>query len=198
MWTKLSYFYPRSPRGERRCVLLGLPHPLQISIHAPREGSDIMLFARFRKPEHFYPRSPRGERRWQMIRSAWTKQNFYPRSPRGERPTQRLEPCISGLISIHAPREGSDSDALGGDATMTLFLSTLPARGATLCHRSAGRSQRISIHAPREGSDLKAIAGMMGDLSFLSTLPARGATLADADRTQAQFISIHAPREGSD
>ena len=40
MFAQRKYFYPRSPRGER----LGLPATLEqtaeISIHAPREGSD--------------------------------------------------------------------------------------------------------------------------------------------------------------
>ena len=61
----------------------------------------------------------------------FTEAYFYPRSPRGERPGQ--------------------SDMLHG---IEVFLSTLPARGAThiVCR---GRALLvISIHAPREGSDL--------------------------------------------
>ena len=36
-------FYPRSPRGERRGSLSGLPARKKISIHAPRVGSDNFL-----------------------------------------------------------------------------------------------------------------------------------------------------------
>ena len=36
-----SHFYPRSPRGERPFVFDGIPGDHNISIHAPREGSDI-------------------------------------------------------------------------------------------------------------------------------------------------------------
>ena len=79
-------------------------------------------------------------------------------------------------ISIHAPREGSDP----GTPTMTLypmrFLSTLPARGATDQRAAKLLRWRISIHAPREGSDRS------------------GGTEPDG----FQKISIHAPREGSD
>ena len=35
-----KYFYPRSPRGERPIAVFGQAAFKQISIHAPREGSD--------------------------------------------------------------------------------------------------------------------------------------------------------------
>ena len=58
------------------------------------------------------------------------------------------------LISIHAPREGSDRDLQLFFKRLRKFQSTLPVRGATL---NAGlghiRDIGISIHAPREGSD---------------------------------------------
>ena len=57
-----------------------------ISIHAPREGSDVNL----------------------LVQRSNRERNFYPRSPRGER---LLAPpvCLGERgISIHAPREGSD------------------------------------------------------------------------------------------
>ena len=56
-----------------------------------------------------------------------------------------------------------------------VFLSTLPARGATAFRVRSGAVRAISIHAPREGSDR-----------------------ADAPLLPADQISIHAPREGSD
>ena len=55
------------------------------------------------------------------------------------------------------------------------FLSTLPARGATLATET-----------------------IYDFLIFLSTLPARGATQTAALAAQERLISIHAPREGSD
>ena len=57
-------------------------------------------------------------------------QNFYPRSPRGER---------QALMRAAQERK--------------LFLSTLPARGATGPKISVEGEAEISIHAPREGSD---------------------------------------------
>ena len=56
-----------------------------ISIHAPREGSDVT-----------------------MSLSGLLFSDFYPRSPRGERRLRRSEPAHQAQISIHAPREGSD------------------------------------------------------------------------------------------
>ena len=56
-------------------------------------------------------------------------------------------------ISIHAPREGSDLQNSQWEFANAIFLSTLPARGAT-AEQPMGVCQRhISIHAPREGSD---------------------------------------------
>ena len=86
-------------------------------------------------------------------------------------------PAASFIISIHAPREGSDGATVG----QNLFPCT------------------ISIHAPREGSDAFLHPVRPVNEEFLSTLPARGAT-----RILSRFplwlmgISIHAPREGSD
>ena len=58
-------------------------------------------------------------------------QDFNPRSPDGERPWVPLMRLLSFLISIHAPRMGSDPD------------TTTP----------AAVHDTISIHAPRMGSD---------------------------------------------
>ena len=78
-------------------------------------------------------------------------------------------------ISIHAPREGSDGSPQAAQAGSPVFLSTLPARGATTFAPNALQSSQ-----------------------FLSTLPARGATDASFRLYGRLRISIHAPREGSD
>ena len=83
---------------------------------------------------------------------------------------------VSFVISIHAPREGSDLLWEHWENLMGQFLSTLPARGATWLPRFVW------------------VSGV-----FLSTLPARGATLNNLDEFKTRYkISIHAPREGSD
>ena len=123
-------------------------------------------------------------------------------------------------ISIHAPREGSDSFSGGKDSGLLLFQSTLPVRGATylksriiflikfqstLPVRGAtwlapivAQHGQISIHAPREGSDPGNLFAMYDGSLFQSTLPVRGATRWSGAGTTGAPISIHAPREGSD
>ena len=86
---------------------------------------------------------------------------------------------MDSTISIHAPREGGDSDAIevattyqdfnprpprggrpgqyGWNTQGKGFQSTPPARGATGRHRAASPGRRISIHAPREGGDAAAV-----------------------------------------
>ena len=79
-------------------------------------------------------------------------------------------------ISIHAPREGGDSDPdIDIPCTST-----------------------ISIHAPREGGDLTYLRFRVFWYTFQSTPPARGATGHRPDKVFAGVISIHAPREGGD
>ncbi len=169
------HFNPRSPHGERpkparnggigssfqsTLPARGATRPvrllllrLAISIHAPRTGSDILLFSSKAAFFYFNPRSPHGERRIHTsahlqanskfqstlpARGATTKHMahrrkfpyFNPRSPHGERPIVRVGDAISNAISIHAPRTGSD------------------AIDAVYCHVG-----NISIHAPRTGSD---------------------------------------------
>ena len=80
------------------------------------------------------------------------------------------------VISIHAPRTGSDATQ---DAIRRLnaeFQSTLPARGATHTVAASKHSRPI----------------------FQSTLPARGATVSNGREHGLFIISIHAPRTGSD
>jgi len=80
------------------------------------------------------------------------------------------------LISIHAPRGGSDKIRIAVKAKKRRFQSTLPVGGAT------PRKSTCSVSA----------------WIFQSTLPVGGATLAADDVALVGIISIHAPRGGSD
>ena len=86
-----------------------------------------------------------------------------------------LATSYTNYISIHAPREGSDSRRELCPVYPSRFQSTLPVRGATWLDNHQLRHKIISIHAPRKGSDW-----------------AVNTDLWDA------WISIHAPRKGSD
>ena len=88
------------PGGKKCCVL-------KISIHAPREGSDFIFCAGERLRMDFNPRSPRGERPEcaLLIESTHKFQSTLP--ARGA--TYIIKTSIEiAMISIHAPREGSD------------------------------------------------------------------------------------------
>ena len=127
----------------------------EISIHAPREGSDMLQrLEHWLKRKHFYPRSPRGER-LPVLCAISCKAMISIHAPREG---SDLDLAVGGVyahpISIHAPREGSDYCRAWSAAAGLRFLSTLPARGATLARSGRRRPLRpISIHAPREGSD---------------------------------------------
>ena len=80
------------------------------------------------------------------------------------------------VISIHAPRMGSDQTGPNTTTQSNLFQSTLPGWGAT-CHTGGW---------------------MMIDDAFQSTLPGWGATRDTLQYRLFFAISIHAPRMGSD
>ncbi len=79
------------------------------------------------------------------------------------------------VISIHAPRRGSDT---------------------SVYYRQLYRD--ISIPAPRRGSDDADINSIIARYEFQSTLPAGGATFDFVQSLKEGSISIHAPRRGSD
>ena len=81
---------------------------LLISIHAPRVGSDPTLFLTFSCSLYFNPRSPCGERHPGLDSVYQTPLDFNPRSPCGERHHLQVVFDQQIAISIHAPRVGSD------------------------------------------------------------------------------------------
>ena len=79
------------------------------------------------------------------------------------------------VVSIHAPREGCDSDAPEKVYLSGAFQFTHPGRGATDTGDRWRYWRVVSIHAPREGCDLTIEAKCL-----------------------LSQVSIHAPREGCD
>ena len=57
-----NYFYPRPPRGGRRCPSASGAREGSISIHALREEGDFIRLASTTSHRDFYPRPPRGGR----------------------------------------------------------------------------------------------------------------------------------------
>ena len=238
------YFNPRSPCGERRLWLHNLPvlrgfqstlpvrgatvdaegQPLiwEISIHAPRAGSDAYRQAPTYPAGYFNPRSPCGERlkasrelkRLRKFQStlpvrgatlpAWPlsqgRRNFNPRSPCGERPP-------GGEIYCGAADR---------------FQSTLPVRGATQ-HQSSRQSATKDFN-PRSPCGERRVKGhkkIIGKYNFNPRSPCgeRPHCRSFSELLKNHFnprspcgerrdnpvevgrvvgISIHAPRAGSD
>ena len=235
------YFNPRSPHGERLFVkpwfyaegLFQSTLPArgatatsgagtqtkEISIHAPRTGSDGGVSEHHRAPLNFNPRSPHGER----LLCVYDKSqniNFNPRSPHGERRRLRLRRCRLRRISIHAPRTGSDRvddyhrwmrylhfnprsphgerhPALRRVSESLPISIHAPRTGSDMRWNSSCIMARISIHAPRTGSDrIKPLHRVGVEISIHA--PRTGSDFGAGARKQDNDISIHAPRTGSD
>ena len=172
---KHQHFNPRSPDGERQCLVYGEFANHEISIHAPRMGSDSGSSKADSGSRHFNPRSPDGER-LVFGASARTAVIFQSTLP-GWGATSKF--CMSVWfceISIHAPRMGSDRCGR---------LRTL-------------REPRISIHAPRMGSDhLTGVSGRT-TADFNPRSPDGERRVFQRAGRVGHGISIHAPRMGSD
>ena len=127
---KSSNFNPRSPHGERQAEEVKFLSGKSISIHAPRTGSDARQPGLRRRGEDFNPRSPHGERRvWVSSRDGAGKfQSTLPARGATTRVSTSRSTCTRFqstlpargatlsrafrrahiVISIHAPRTGSD------------------------------------------------------------------------------------------
>ena len=124
------HFNPRSPHGERQKAK---PEPAQlnpISIHAPRTGSDARDGRACTGGYAFQSTLPaRGATI--LIRRQPSTQAFQSTLPARGATSSCVYPLVSILISIHAPRTGSDAIAGSVYGKALAFQSTLPARGAT-------------------------------------------------------------------
>ena len=153
---RLPYnFNPRSPDGER----LG---------NADMASHHIT---------YFNPRSPDGERPTYGYPSELIPKNFNPRSPDGERHGDTAHAHAETVISIHAPRMGSDFTFAITVITQHSISIHAPRMGSDhdFRHRHP-QVKNISIHAPRMGSDGDFPGRTQFPYGFQSTLPGWGAT----------------------
>ena len=127
--------------------------------------------------------------------------NFNPRSPCGERRSHPVPAAQQGGISIHAPRAGSDLiySAVVCNPGSKISIHA-PRAGSDRCPRWRIRRKRpISIHAPRAGSDPAVEAAIIQSLKdFNPRSPCGERLLPERRHDRNQSISIHAPRAGSD
>ena len=101
-------FNPRSPHGERPCLLYPKINQHYISTHAPRTGSDPINRDKYEEVLRFQPTLPARGATGMFAAGDDFK-----------------------LISTHAPRTGSDNMAVRAYPEK-IFQPTLPARGATV------------------------------------------------------------------
>ena len=193
----ISYFYPRSPCGERLDVNNPVAALTSISIHALLAESDCYSLRHSAQGRYFYPRSPCGERHQPVTMHTWRKVFLSTLSLR--RATARPRYYSMGrYISIHALLAESDHSFSHAIIILVLFLSTLSLRRATVCVavqspasrflstlslRRATRAESGQQRSPHNfyprspcGERLFVVLSLRGDYVFLSTLSLRRAT----------------------
>ena len=123
--------------------------------------------------------------------------DFNPRSPRGERLVNLPIQHFLSVFQSTLPARGATLPGVQKELDAA-FQSTLPARGATARLGLNYTTQGISIHAPREGSDPPEPA-YSGSPGISIHAPREGSDLRPPVNLHLlAIISIHAPREGSD
>ena len=79
--------------------------------------------------------------------------DFNPRPLRGGRQRGSHKALRLPLISIHAPREGGDTDSTGNSKTTGISIHAPREGGDSVSQYHHSAVLCISIHAPREGGD---------------------------------------------
>ena len=171
--SKISIHAPRT--GSDSALSVRLPGRT-ISIHAPRTGSDGACRWRLDSPAHFNPRSPHGERpRFTTARCApCSFQSTLP--ARGATYSRDNHHCL-GLISIHAPRTGSDELGRHQQSIQRVYFNPRSPHGERRRRNMAVRAYpEFQSTLPARGATVIGNAERKIQSAFQSTLPARGAT----------------------
>ena len=149
--------------------------PYFISIHVPREGHDVPIFAQYRYVCDFNPRAPRGARPICANNGNVNKLYFNPRAPRGARLMMATR-SYGGLI----------------------FQSTCPARGTTIVPLWLTAGAAFQSTCPARGTTLSRVAVIFLFFYFNPRAPRGARPKYGMDSSTAFAISIHVPREGHD
>ena len=149
-----SNFYPRPPRGGRRCCgRIGIA-PFVISIHVLREEDDMRKSLISRNCKIFLSTS---SARRTTASTTWRPVSnigyFYPRPPRGGRRTVTAAARHITVISIHVLREEDDADQFRGHDRKRDFYPRPPRGGRLVLWQRGVVIQQISIHVLREEDD---------------------------------------------
>ena len=166
-----------------------------ISIHAPRTGSDPTLSFRPRHGGYFNPRSPHGERQLKPCQRVILRK-FQSTLPARGATADRILSNMRQIISIHAPRTGSDNVVGSRKIPSPIFQSTLPARGATLMSSNFSQGFIFQSTLPARGATHLAVRTLC--LRNFNPRSPHGERHILQDIVDVSQISIHAPRTGSD
>ena len=173
-------------------------HIHQISIHAPREGCDVLPVGDLALQGDFNPRTPRGVRPG-VAGGGHQHPNFNPRTPRGVRlQVWSKDRPVGTFQSTHPARGATGLIGLRFPAA-SAFQSTHPARGAT-CSLSVRSSNGINFNprTPR-GVRLPQTKPFVKTPSNFNPRTPRGVRqIRLIELSGFLEISIHAPREGCD
>ena len=138
-------------RGATWLIYSTLLYP-SVSIHAPREGCDLIVA--WIEGKHIVSiHAPREGCDIPFLHRLKSVRSFNSRTPGGVRPLPQTSQGCCTEVSIHAPREGCDEYK-------------------TACDELHG----VSIHAPREGCDACFPRRSLRLIRFQFTHPGRGAT----------------------
>ena len=171
-----QHFYPRPPRGGRRCAIPGDRQMVPISIHALREEGDRLSAQNPQGPQRISIHALREEGDWQN-RASTTLSSAFLSTPSARRATIELAHLFMGdyqFLSTPSARRATEYPA-----TVVVrgpFLSTPSARRATASYGASGLS----------GSH------------FYPRPPRGGRPQKDGRTNPNRYISIHALREEGD
>ena len=158
LFSRLSDFYPRPPRGGRHVGRT------QVLVHIQFLSTPSARRATIRKEiklcwiNYFYPRPPRGGRRPTLHAVAGCCRYFYPRPPRGGRLAYPKEyELVIRFLSTPSARRAT------GEFQILLhfcndFYPRPPRGGRRCCRPPALGLLPISIHALREEGDMSPCA----------------------------------------
>ncbi len=170
---------------------------LEVSIHAPLAGRDVLA-----------------------QRADALSKGFNPRAPRGARPAHARVLVGPLGVSIHAPLAGRDGSVarlgfhdLGFNPRAPrgarlvaesvrlpakVFQSTRPSRGATCALETRDRMSEFQSTRPSRGATRGRALKVAGRLGFNPRAPRGARQLPDGLSVGGSLVSIHAPLAGRD
>ena len=151
-YSVLTYFNPRSPRGERHAVDDGDLVRAYISIHAPLAGSDLSSLRQFETEAEISIHAPLAGSDDYYSQDAFVSFLFQSTLPSRGATLRMGVPKVRIRISIHAPLAGSDLCWIMIQTSYRISIHA-PLAGSDYSHWQCHQTVYISIHAPLAGSD---------------------------------------------